>query len=223
MQLSLIENGGITGAWIYRPVQDEMFRRLEGGRSEHVTFDKETGRESVRQLVLPSGKALKDMRVVYPHAHPNVPLDDVTAPLYANEKGERLTHTEIVARLGNRFKKIIPADGYSFYHGELFLHNVDAVCVPRTYPWDHFAQAYIAMGVGYRVGFIDGQDYLNENGSIPLAAGPYGYSLVKHTGGVLYAHPETWDELNWELNINRHPLREKVLTRFHQNTVHRLI
>ncbi|MDD3370947.1 MAG: hypothetical protein PHE27_03870 [Alphaproteobacteria bacterium] len=202
IQLSSLTNGCIEAAWIYRPIQDEMFRRIGNGPSEHVTFTStEDGNvlERIEPITLQPSKPFSEMTVVYSHAHPNVLLDELTEAIYAPD-GERLSLDAIVKRFGNTFKAVEGTDGYSYDHGRLFLGEVAAVCGPGTYSWDQFAQAFIAQKAGYRVGFIDGEDFLGKSGEIPFIHAPNGSAHVKQTGGVLYAHPENWEALNWELN-----------------------
>ncbi|MDD3029564.1 MAG: hypothetical protein PHS57_04715 [Alphaproteobacteria bacterium] len=194
MQLARIDHGRLVGGWIYRPVQDQMFVATEGCPPYVIESD-----GASTSLTLPAvDRPAHDMRVVYARAHPNVPLDSFTRRIYEDRDGRRLSFDALAKRIGSNVATLLPTDGYSFHLGELFLQNVHAVCVPGTHPWDHFASAYIARRIGYRVGFLNGRSYLSETMAPCLQPDMHG---VKNMGGVLYAPSPSWLELNEALNV----------------------
>jgi len=211
--LARINYGCVTSGWMYRPVQDEMFRRQSGDLAQHVLFcgNSEQERIGYFNYVNFSKMPLKEMTVVNPIAHKSVALDAVTTPIYEKKDGERYSFEQLAARFKNKFKAVEPTDGYSYHFGEMFLGKVDAVNCPSAYPWDHFAPAIIADGAGYKVGFMDGQRYLGNSYSVPFVINNAGVAHVRNTGGVLYAKDYAWDEVNLELNVKHHPLRERIL------------
>lgn len=226
IQLACVENGRVVAGWLYRPVQDQMFRRIGEGPAQLVTFGAE-GAETVERLAANNLRQLAEMQalyphagrsmirpqtamtVVYPHAHLQNPHDDITGPLFLRN-GQRIPHEELVARTGGAFAAVHKTDSYSHSVCELLLGHVHAVSTPGNQPWDHFGMAHIARGAGYRVAFIDGQAYLGLSGEIPFTVNAEGQLIVRRSGGMLYAAPAMWDEVNQRLHLAHHPLGEDV-------------
>ncbi len=197
MQVARFEAGRVTAGWILRPAEGVLFRRI--GDEYPIGLRFENGNEQSIDLFPPSLKPFSEMKIAYPHAHSGVLLDEATRPVYTSD-GRRLSFEEVKTRLENSFKEVVSTDGYSYHIGEVLLGRLDAFGGPGTFPWDHFAEVFIAQGLGYRIGFFDGQDYLGPKGEIPFVLDPKGAMRVPHSGGVLYAHPEIWDDLNQRLN-----------------------
>ncbi|MDD3029562.1 MAG: hypothetical protein PHS57_04705 [Alphaproteobacteria bacterium] len=203
VQLARVQQGRIVGAWVYRPVQDQLFRATANVDPQIVTFDKKD-RPIAAPLTLPPVKPLEEMRVAYAPAKPYVPLDDVAKAIYTKEDGSCLSFEELAARFSKDVQNVTPAVAYAFSVTDMFLQNVDAVCMPGTLAWDHFATAYIARRAGYQVAFLNREAYLGSNYTVPLTEN----GTIKQKGGILYTHPKVWPNLDW--TMNRGPCQERL-------------
>ncbi len=198
MQMARTSEGRIIGGWIYRPVEDVLFQAEGDKAAEIVTFAPD-GTWASRPVAEPETGPLSAMTVLYPHAHMSAAHDETVRQIFVRDNAP-IPFEELQARVQDKFAHILHSDGYSYHHGELFLGHIGAVSNSSCWPWDQFAQAFIAQRAGYRVAFFDGQDYLGPQDEIPFVEGKNGLPFVRYTGGLLYAAPSRWDEINRTLH-----------------------